>query len=359
MYKRSVRAVMCGLAAVSAGCQDPLPRTPQPELVLVDSVVLQQSASEYVGLPSGFALLPEEGGFLVSDLRNSTVHRFGPDGSHRHRLGRAGDGPGEFLEPPAALALDGDSLLFVRTGFTGLEAIDLRTGMFLGAWELPGHAHVIAASGGRVYFRLIDPGARTSVGVLVADSDSILQGGPYPAPLTELPILAQGPISLAAVGMTGPDSIALAFQTSDFFFWGTLEQQDSIRVPATRRQGSRPDLLREIAANPENAGARVYTPSLPVAVGRLTSERLAVVFDDLRLTEDRRFVGQSFLSVVDVGRRRVCPDARIPAAPDARPPLTAIRGDTLFVLEQDVRAIGAGVAVRKYVVRTEACLWLS
>ena len=163
MNKSLVRTAMCGCAGVvAAGClQDQRPAQ-QPELALVDSVVLQQSASEYVGLPSGFAVLPGEDGFLVSDLRNRTVHRFGRDGTHQEQLGREGEGPGEFSAPPTALALDGDSILFVRTGWAGLQVIDLRARTFRDPRELPGTAHVIAASNGRVYFRLVDPETRTS-----------------------------------------------------------------------------------------------------------------------------------------------------------------------------------------------------
>ena len=362
MNRRLAGMVLCGSAGVGAiGClQDRLPPTDHPALTLVDNVVLQQSAADYVGLPSGFAVLPDDGGFLVSDLRNRTIHRFGADGSHQQRLGQAGEGPAEFPDPPTALALDGDSVLYVRTGWAGLHTIDVETGMFRAPRELPGNAHVIAASNGRVFFRHMDPETRTSVGVLVSGVDSIHRGGPFPEPLTEYPVLALAPISMAAVGVMGPDSIAVAIQTSDYLFWGTLEQQDSIRVPAVQRQGSRPDVLQLIAADPVEAGPDVaYTPSLPVAVGRMTPEKVAVVFDDLQLTEDRRFIGQSFLSVVDIGERRVCPDARIPVLPDSRPPLSVIDGDTLFVLEQDVRGAEAPVVVRKYVVRTETCRWLS
>ena len=256
--------------------------------------------------------------------------------------------------------MDGDSILFVRTGWAGLQVIDLRTRTFLVPRELPGNAHVIARSNGRVYFRAMDPETRPSVGVLANGSDSIGRGGPYPAPLAEHPVLAPAPVSMAAVGVTGPDSVAVALQTSDYVFWGTLERQDSIRVPVTRRRGSRPDLLQEIALPPEEAGPDVVcTPSLPVTVARLSAARLAVAFDDLRLTEDRRFIGESFLSVVDTGLRRVCPDAPIPVLPDSRPPLTAVRGDTLFTLGQDVGGVEAVVAVRKYVVRTETCRWRS
>ena len=322
--------------------------------------MLQRSGSEYVGSPGGFAVLGGGGGFLVSDLRDRTIHRFGPDGAHQEQLGFGGEGPGGLPAPPRALALDGDSILFVRTGRAGLQAIDLRTRTFPVPRGLPGDAHVIAASDGRVYFRLMDPETRTSVGVLVSGSDSIGRGGPYPAPLADYPALALAPSSMVAVGVTGPDSIAVALQTSDHVFWGTLERQDSVRVPAVRRQGSRPDLLLEIALDPEEAGLDIaYTPSLPVTVARMTSAKLAVVFDDLQVTDDRRLVGESFLSVIDTGLRRVCPDAPIPALPDSRPPLTAIRGDTLFTLGQDVRGAEAPVADRRYVVRTETCRWRS
>ncbi len=37
-----------------------------------------------------------DGGFAITDMQARRVHVYGPDGSHRHSMGRRGNGPGEF-----------------------------------------------------------------------------------------------------------------------------------------------------------------------------------------------------------------------------------------------------------------------
>jgi len=177
--------------------------------------------------------------------------------------------------------------------------------------------------------------------------------------LGQSPVIAEGLSEVLVTPLGDRDTIAVAIRSTDYVYVGPLHSAsfDSVHVPVLHRQGSRPDLLERIAADPENAGLDVYTPSLPTGLDRLSSGHLAYVVSDLQLV-DRRFTGKLFLSVVDPTRRRSCPDAEVPAPTDPRP-LAAFRGDTLLVLGQYVRGTSSAVWVRKYLVDTEDCRWVA
>jgi hypothetical protein len=258
--------------------------------------------------------------------------------------------------PPAILDAEGDSL-FVVVG-PELQIIRASTGEFDGTRTLPtGFLHSILVREGRVFFRYVNPETRSTVGVLSLADTSTRLGGPFPDILGQSPIIAQGLSELIATPTEG-DTVLVAIRISDFIYIGPLEGPfDSIRVATLGRQGSRPDLVERIAADPENAGPDVYAPSLPMHVDRLSSGELLYVVSDLELI-DRRFTGKLYVSVVDPRNRATCPDALVPVAADPRP-VSTIRGDTLMVLSQELRGTDSEVWVRKYLISTAGCEWAS
>lgn len=359
MGNRAFLALTAPLAVVALAACERSGYLPSPTLQLVDSVLLAETDSQFIGLPAGLAIAAD-GSYLVGDVQLSTIHHYGPDGRYLRSIGRRGEGPGEFRSSPARLAVDGDSLLLVLVGPV-LHILDYRTGEFRSSQQLPVSVltHSFAAKSGRVFFRYVDPTLLATVGVIRLGSDSLQTGGPFPMLLGQSPVIAQGLSEVQVTPLGDGDTIAVAIRSSDYVYVGPLQGPsfDSIHVPVLHRQGSRPDLLEKIAADPENAGLDVYIPSLPTGLDRLSSGHLAYVVSDLQLT-DRRFTGKLFVSVVDPGRRRSCPDAEVPAPADPRP-LAAFRGDTLLVLVQEVRDTSSAVWVRKYLVETENCMWVA
>jgi hypothetical protein len=335
-------------------CQ-PEEHTTSPILQLVDSVRLQESDSQFIGLPGGFAV-SADGAYFIGDLQQRTVHRYASDGTRLGGIGRPGEGPGEFRAPPAVLATEGDSL-FVVLG-PELQVFDSRTGVLLATRSLPGtFFHSIAVDDGRVFFRYLNPEARSTVGVLTLASDSIETGGPFPELLGRSPVIASPALSQVIATPAGGDTILVAVQSSNFVYVGPIAGPfDSVPVAVVGRQGARPDLLEQIAADPENAGTAVYTPSLPTALQRLSSGELLHVVSDLQLVESR-FSGKLLVSVIDLSGRTTCPDAEVPVPADPRP-LSVIHGDTLVVLSQQVSGTESQVWVRKYLVDATRCEWV-
>ncbi|HSM09158.1 MAG TPA: 6-bladed beta-propeller [Gemmatimonadota bacterium] len=73
-------------------------------------------------------LLGREGDLYVLDGQASEVRVFGPDGTFRRTLGRAGQGPGE-LNRPAGMALDSEGRLWIMNwGNARYTAFDASTG---------------------------------------------------------------------------------------------------------------------------------------------------------------------------------------------------------------------------------------
>jgi hypothetical protein len=340
-------------AGLAASCERPEPR-PSPLLQIVDSVQLIETDSQFIGLPVGLAT-SSDGSYFIGDVQQGTVLRYAPSGRYLGRIGGPGEGPGEFRMPPAALQAEGDSL-YVLVG-AELHIFNSRTGVHAATRTLPtGFVHAFTVRQGRVLFRHVSPELRSTVGILALASDSLEAGGPFPSVLGQSPIIAQGLSEVVATG-GGGDTLFVATRVSDFMYLGpTAGPFDSIEVAVLSRQGARPDLIEKIAADPENAGADVYTPSLPTLLERLSSGELIYVVSDLRLV-DRRFTGELYVSAIDLEDRTACPDARVPVVSDPRPAIS-IRGDTLVVLSQEVRGTESEVWIRKYLVSTAGCEWV-
>ncbi len=326
-----------------------------PLLVPVDSVVLAEGDSAYVAGTSGLAVAPD-GSFFVSDYQAKKLLIFGRDGRFVRTLGRPGRGPGEF-EQPAALAVDADSLLYVVDSGE-IEVFDTRHGAHRGAYRMPRMPLSIAASSGRLFAGHADAADGGSVVRVEGDTSRLKATGPFPGLLRD-PLLFQV-FHPVALGMRG-DTAATTFFVTDYVYLSEVSGMvlDSIKVPARRRNGTHPDRLRSLSRNPTDqklGEATFWGSSLPRAVHWLPGERIALVSTDQGMVEGR-WIDSSFVSVVDRRTRRSCVDARVPG-PTEPPVSMALRGDTLFVVAQELTGdTRASTVVRWYRIDTGACRW--
>lgn len=97
----------------------------------------------------------DDGRIFVADIRDSEVRVFGPDGTFLQRIGRDGEGPGEFSYL-ASLYVMGDTLVTMDPGMNRLGLFDL-SGAWLGHWEGTG-----GISGDAVTVRIVPTGPRTA-----------------------------------------------------------------------------------------------------------------------------------------------------------------------------------------------------
>jgi hypothetical protein len=353
-----VLSVALGLAACGGGRPGAGQNRDTPELVALDTVVLAETDSVFIGEPSGFAPLAE-GGYLVADRRNGTLHRFAADGAHLASVGRRGRGPGEWSTGPFAVVNDGDSLAFVADGgaVVALSLPDLAV-----RWRRPPSAlaRLAAAWHGGALWSRIDRSANTSFETFAGAADPVVAGGPVTQRMRRNPLVAEM-FSSAAAANLGGDTLVSAFQNTDSLFVGSWPSGPwtSLEVPVAARRGARGDLLDAIDEHlPPTVERALYQPSYPLAVARLpASGYVALVTGDLTFVEQRRMTGRLFVSIVDLRRRRACPDEAVPA-PDDPLPRVAFRGDTLLVLVQDVNpGAGSRTVVRPFLVRAGGCRW--
>lgn len=348
---RALAAALLTLACAACGAG----RRQGPRLVALDSVVLAESDTTFIGKPSGF-VAGDDGRFYVTDVFARRVLVFGHDGRLERVIGHRGNGPGEFAMP-TWLALGGDSLLYVVDNGTSVEAFDPRSGAFRWGRRLGGPVSMLTSHEGRLLVGYPDSLRRTSVAVLTPDTSSLAETGPLPALLEKNPIVRGlfGSVEMAAFR----DTLATVYEVSDRVYLSRLEGGvlDSIEVPAVRRRGSRPELLGRITRDPQSARDVVYQLSMPGELARLSSGLLALVSFDWKWTSSR-VQGTGFVSLVDPARRRSCPDTRLPGPSDPIPRV-AFRGDTLWVLAQEIEGERPYTVLRAYRVDGKECQWLS
>lgn len=344
-------AVVPALLAGSAHQQGASPR-----LTPIDSIVLAETESQFVGQVAALAISPA-GRYFLLDRANFTIHEYARDGRFVRRFGRQGRGPGEF-HAPSAFAVAGDSLLLVFGG-SELQAFDLRSGTLAWQRRLPRVPHALATGGGRVYMSWVDLAGGSSTARLRSATDSLVTGGPIPSPYGRHQAVDMTFGRVTSLAALGSDSVVLAFHATDYVFLGRIgtTRFDSIRVSRLHRNGARPDLIARIVSNPDILRDAAYALSAPWAMTRLADGQLAIVTVDQQFSGGR-LSGQLFLSIIDPVRRRTCPDARIPGPADP-PSRVAFAGDTLVVAEQDAGSAGdARTTIRKYSISTAGCRWM-
>lgn len=328
-------------------------------LVALDSIVLQESDTSYIGQPFDLAVGPD-GSFFISDGFTRQVLVFARDGRYLRGIGRRGSGPGEF-SGPTWLALAGDSLLYV-VDRTEINAFDPTAGTFRWSRSLPSPRGptMLATYGDHLFAGEPDSLRNGSVAVVESQGSAIRTVG-------HLPALQKHPVTRAmwdgvAVALAG-GRIATAHAVNDYVYVGRLAggRMDSIRVPVARRQGVQAELIRRFADRPADrrvAERALYGSSMPMDLHWLPSGMLGLVSLDWKV-RDGRVVGSNYLSVVDPAGRRGCVDAPVPGTDDPAPRV-GFRGDTLFVLSQDVGRDGrASTLVRAYRIDTASCDWVS
>lgn len=342
-------------------------RSGSPSLVAIDSVALGEADSLYLSLPSSFAV-SGTGEFFVADVGQPQVVRFSRTGQPLGRLGRQGSGPGEY-KAPTWLTLLGDSILLVKNDSRlRVMAFQTTSGRYLWERVFPGMTSSMYLDGDRLFVGFIDIARKGSVGILDLRSssganpsqpESLNVVGPLPELFARVPRATSvfGSVEVAAFN----DTVASAYEVSNHLYLTHVNGReprvvDSIEIPVVSRRGSRTDLFRQVTDDKNSAMAAVYKSSIPFELARLSSGRLAyVVFDPT--VENRRMTGKLLLSVIDIGNRKTCADATIPAQTDP-PARVAFRGDTVYTLSQElVTADRSRSVVRWYHLDTRECQW--
>jgi hypothetical protein len=329
-------------------------------LVQLDSILLAETDSDFVGEPGGM-VAHADGTLLIADKRNGTLHEFDRHGAHLRDIGQRGQGPNEWAVGPHVVFSDSDTLIVAADGLGRLKGVALPSGVQ--QWDratAPGR-YLIGVHRGAAMLVSIDRGTRSTLAQLAVLGDTaITSGGPYPSILDANQFVGEL-FSAAAVTWLGADSIVMALQSSNNLFVGPfpLGPFDTIPVPVLARRGALPELLRQIDENDTRTIERaIYQPSYPLALARLPSSGLlALVSADQNLVDGSRMTGKLFLSLIDRTSGRVCPDAPVSTPADPLPHVTFL-GDTLLVLIQAVDQEQTRSVVRRFLPNADDCRWI-
>ncbi len=350
-----VLAALVTLSACGRDTSSPRNRSAgSPDLVLLDSVMLAENDSAYLGEPFDL-VVGTDGSFLISDVFTKRVIRYRRDGTLAGTIGREGKGPGEFTTP-TWLAAAGDTLLYV-VNRAQIDVFDLETSGFVSSHRFERKPFMLAVYDDLVYAGRPDSLHNTAVyfGRMSDTELDRIAPLPFPMHLTSM-YNVFGHVAVAV----NEDAVATAYAVTDHVYFTdrrTGKVLDSIAVPPIRRQGANSDRIARYVKTPtdQELGIEAATgASLPLELHWMPSGAISVVSEDWKVDEKGRFSGAKFLSVVDPRSRASCADAIVPG-PTEPPTTVGFRGDTIFVLSQPVDAEGAQTVIRAYRVDTSSC----
>lgn len=353
MRSRHVAALILGAThtAQAQGRDDASSRLLRP----IDSVRIAESDTLMLARPTHIVVGPR-GDYFVVDGAEARVLQISARGQVVRVLGRRGRGPGE-LQTPGTAAISGDSILAVMdNGQRRVVLYDLRAGGYHGSFVLRGWLPTLRFSGGLLLAGMLQVDSGTAVARHTFAGERLSGEGVLPPVIRKHPMLHAGfgSVTFTELG----DDVFAAFEVSQSLFrWQRGSRvAEEIPVPALRRKGVRPELFEEMLRDPSKVAALAWDRSVPTLLSVIGPRTLGLVTLDGHF-EQATFVGTFSLTVIDLSRRRVCPDIAIPAPPDPLPRIT-LHGDTLVVLQQGEDARGQPMAqIRRFVVRAEGCDW--
>lgn len=352
----------CLLLAGGVGCSGPDGPAgdgrPGPTLEKLGEVTLQESPSLYIGAPSSL-WVDDEGSFFVADYFAGRIVRFDREGRPTETYGAGrGSGPGE-LEAVGTTFLVDSLVVAEDAGDDVLERFDRRTGEHVGSRDFTGNIGRAVPKDSVVWLGNQSQARNSSVLLWRLDTDDLEYDVPLPEEYRRSAPLF-GTYTRFSVAPSG-DTVLVAYMGLD-----RLSVHDSdlnrlgwVGVPAERRREEPEDLVRRVN---ETGGAqeRFSVTSFLFGVHRLPDGHVAVVHYDqgVESVTSRRIEAEVYVSLLSADLDRACVDRRVPTA-DAAQPVLQLRGDTLFLLQQEVGEDQgrARTFVEAFRVSTAGCEW--
>jgi hypothetical protein len=316
-----------------------------PQLVLVDSVLLVESDTLFLGQPLSITTDPSDGTIYVADAMAGRIVRYARDGRPLRLYGKAGPGPGE-LELPMAVFVAGDALAVVDGMRNEVLQFDRATGSYRGLVHLGGWTgNVVSSAYDTVWMGVRNPVANTIVAAWDVGAERVLHMGPIPEEFRTFPNItrAQG-LGVVRWGDTllvgfGPLNGLLVMATDGSVL-------DTVSLPVTHRRGVPAKVLET------DDGTLAYVAN------RVSAGDAAVVHYDLTVDgQPRPRIGATmYLSVLSRDRYGACVDKVVPVRGASLPAFT-FRADTLLVVFQQVTDTVSAAWLKAFVVSQERCEW--
>jgi hypothetical protein len=339
-------------------------------LTLLDSVVLQESDSRFIGQPEVTFAVDDSGNYYVPDVAADRLLSFDRAGRWRMTYGRPGDGPGELRNIYPGVAVF-DSLVLQASSHT-LHVFDRWSGRFLFRVPVSGSISQITRRGTTLGVAAFDPANRSGL-LLISDREmTTLRASAPAAPLFSR--LARWPqkyrdypalltyYSSNAVPHGDGWLVGFAGVADLVFHSAGGAPRDTITVPWRDRTGSagvRYERLRDPTDRPAVIGA----VSALTEMGEGVHDRVILIHQDYRLVSPDSavpFESRAWVSLVSAGLDSACVDAELPF-PGSHWPRVTVRGDTVFALDQvapEADALTNRTVIRRYLVSDASCRWI-
>ncbi|MYC91425.1 MAG: hypothetical protein F4X15_08150 [Gemmatimonadetes bacterium] len=378
--RRHVLATPILLGLLVAFANGAAAQNPGPDLILRDSVVLEETEEHYIGNPLALFVAPD-GSLLVSDGFAETVLRYDATGRLTGHLGGRGGGPGEFLHlGGVAFVTESVAGFLDETG--RLELFEPMTGAHQGSVrvDVNNRPSSFAVSGDSLWFVGNNRVSSASHGVIaIADlvdaagsleqaPPIVLDRGTVPAPYREQHALA-GSLSIGFLDVRDRD-VVLGFTGSPFVIRIAHEGAvtDTVWIGKGLRRGE-PDeaefleaMRRDRSGNQEDLRSWIFDffsgVSMVRELSRDGSGNVYTLHQESDRDEDGSMTGARLYAAVSrFDGDRGCGDTLIPTS-DVGVPIPFLQGSTLWVLDRRLRAgaeTSIATVVRRFTIDADRC----
>ena len=367
-------ALFAGMILISGCSPEPGERVTAnaagPALIPLDSILLPEADTLYIGNPYTPVIDPFDGSFYIPDHFSGRVLRFGRDGRLMMVYGRPGEGPGEFRGGLGVPVILDDSTVAVQsTQSRRANIFNRNTGETRRVLTFPALAGITPAVviGGDVWMTDFELRRRTSLSRWRRATDEFESFGILPAEY-----LASAESDNWSYAATFRLS-SLAHSRGQFVQgWSGMDEMfvlnmrgevvDTADVPVVRRKGVPADLreridievipFREVLENSSQLRQLFVRPE----GGFLFThhDQTALKMEPMPVLTAKVWVG-----ILSSDLETACVDALVPREFEIRP-METFRGDTLFVLDRridDSERLQTWILM--YLVSDEQCDWLS
>lgn len=341
-----------------------------PALVALDSVLLIEADTLYIGNPYTPAIDPNDGSFYIPDIFSKRVLRFARSGILIQTYGRPGDGPGEFRGTEVAFVLDDTTFVVHDSGLRRFNYFDRVSGDFRKSTEMP---FVLGTTppvvwDGFIWLPIGDPAQQVFNSVARYDpiraSYTVL--GPMPAEYAES--IKGGYWSYANHLLRGSlirngNALIRGWQGRNELVVLGLDGSvlDTLDIPIVRRRGVPPNVRDLFDVERLDLRERMERTSRLRQLHTLPDGTIGFTHHDqtvITLTPTPVLAASVWVGIISADLKYACVDSPLEVSRDTRS-MEVFRGDTLFQLD---RRIAEGdlleTWIRMYRIDPRPCDWI-
>ncbi|MDE2784144.1 MAG: hypothetical protein OXK77_14395, partial [Gemmatimonadota bacterium] len=329
---------------------------------------MAETEDTYVGKPIEM-FIGDDGSIFVVDAFTNRVIRFGGDGHPIQLYGRHGAGPGEFGLVGTAGAVAGAVVAIGDHYPPMIELFDLDSGDAVGSVSVAVTPRAFGVWQDRIWMAGLDESSDWRT-LAVSSVPEMLIAGAEAAPTIRFeflraprPYLENAMIRGVAGGirLDVKDDVLVGFAASPFLLRvgtdGSVTDTVFLEVRNRRGMPNEDEFIEAMDPARSSQEELIKLASLLRGLARDGDGNIFTVHQDAEFASPERIVAEFFVSSIRADSGVQCVDTRLPTHKLSMP-VTAFRGDELFVLEQHLdagREDGVKAVVRRYLVDVSSC----